>query len=124
MPHKSRIGCYVIDCPTSDLTEAHAFWCAALGLEGKIDDDGKYAVLTTPDKEPRILLQAVDHPARIHLDIETDDKAAEVARLKALGARPVAELPRWTVLEAPTGHRFCVVDPLRSDFAEAAPERG
>lgn len=120
MSHKSRIACYVIDCQTADLGDALAFWSAALGLEGRVDDDGKYAVLQTPEQEPRILLQAVDHPARIHLDIETDDKAAEVGRLEALGARPVAKLDRWTVMEAPTGHRFCVVDPQRTDFEDRA----
>jgi hypothetical protein len=32
-----------------------------------------------------------------------------VARLEALGARRVAFVQRWWVMEAPTGQRFCVV---------------
>jgi len=51
----------------------------------------------------------VDHPSRVHLDIETDDLDAEVARLEALGARRLGFVQRWWVLEAPTGQRFCVV---------------
>ncbi|MEM8853272.1 MAG: VOC family protein [Pseudomonadota bacterium] len=120
MAHKSRLGCIVIDCPTQDLQPALAFWSAALGLKGSVDQDGKYAVLKEGTGEPRILLQAVDHAARVHLDIETDDKDAEAVRLEAVGARRVAELPRWIIMEAPTGHRFCLVGPQRPDFEENA----
>ncbi|WP_108662390.1 VOC family protein [Acuticoccus kandeliae] len=122
MPHKSRLACLVIDCKTEDLTDALAFWTGALGLKGTIDEDGKYAVIKSPAGEPRILLQAVDHESRVHLDIETDDLEAEAQRLEALGARRVSAIKRWIVMEAPTGHRFCVVPPQRADFAEAAPE--
>ena len=45
----------------------------------------------------------------MHLDIESDDIPAEVARLERLGARKVAEVRTWVVMEAPTGHRFCVI---------------
>ena len=62
----------------------------------------------------------MEHPSRVHLDIETDDKEAEVARLVELGAREVERFPRWIVMEAPTGHRFCVVNPQRADFHTAA----
>lgn len=58
-------------------------------------------------------VQKVAHEPRVHLDIESDDIDAEVARLSALGAREL-ERPhggRWVVMEAPTGHRFCVVRP-------------
>ena len=117
--HKSRLGVFVIDCAGDDLDDANRFWSAALGYAvGKSDE--RYSRLETPDGEPHVLLQAVDHPSRIHLDIETDDKEAEVARLEKLGARRIAAVKRWVVMEAPTGHRFCVVDPQRPDFAESA----
>ena len=45
----------------------------------------------------------------MHLDIESDDVAAEVARLEKLGARRVGAVRTWVVMEAPTGHRFCVI---------------
>lgn len=120
MPHHSRIGCFVIDCRTEDLTDALSFWRAALGLEGHVDERGKYALLTTPEGEAKLLLQAVSHDPRIHLDIETDDKDAEAARLTALGAKSVGEHPRWIIMEAPTGHRFCIVGPQRADFPGSA----
>jgi hypothetical protein len=54
-------------------------------------------------------VQSVDHPSRVHLDIEADDLEAEVARLVALGARRIGRVESWIVMEAPTGQRFCVV---------------
>jgi len=54
------------------------------------------------------------------VDIETNDVEAEVKRLENLGARRVAHVKRWWVMEAPTGHRFCVVRPQRSDFESHA----
>ncbi|WP_210164917.1 VOC family protein [Afifella pfennigii] len=119
--HKSRLGALVIDCRTDDLGEAARFWSAAFGYEAIYDeDDPNYVGLAVPGDEPKIILQAVDHDSRVHLDMETDDEGAEVARLEALGARKVAAIKEWVVMEAPTGHRFCVVGPQRRHFAEAA----
>jgi hypothetical protein len=120
MRHKTRLAAFVIDCKGDDLAGAVAFWSAALGYAATPDEDGRYADLAGPDDEPRLLLQAVDHESRIHLDIETDDKEAEAARLEALGARRIATVKRWIVMEAPTGHRFCIVNPQRPDFARNA----
>jgi hypothetical protein len=67
-----------------------------------------------------VLVQAVDHTSRVHIDIETNDIEAEALRLEALGAKRVAHVKRWWVMEAPTGQRFCVVSPQRPDFDEGA----
>lgn len=56
----------------------------------------------------------------MHLDIETDDIEAEVARLEKLGARRVAKIKRWWVLEVPTGQRFCVVRATSPQFEQKA----
>jgi len=114
--HKSRLGVVVIDCKTDDLGHALAFWSSALGCAGQVDEDGKYAVLKTPEGTVRVVLQAVDHDSRVHLDIETDDQEAEAARLAALGAQRVADIKGWIVMEAPTGQRFCLVRPQGDDF--------
>ena len=120
MAHKSRLGAIVVDCKTDDLTDALAFWSAALGLDGAVDPDGKYAVLKSANGDPKVLLQRVSHDSRVHLDIATDDIPAEVRRLEALGARRVASVRAWVVMEAPTGHRFCVVRAKGRDFEERA----
>ena len=52
----------------------------------------------------------------MHLDIETDDVEAEVRRLETLGARRVRNVHTWVVMEAPSGHRFCVVRQQRKPF--------
>ena len=121
--HKSRLGVLVIDCQTDDLPNAAAFWGAALGCPprpAKPDQDPKYLDLETPAGELALILQQVDHPSRVHLDIESDDIEAEAERLEALGAKRVAQIKRWWVMEAPSGHRFCIVNPQRDDFAENA----
>jgi hypothetical protein len=67
-------------------------------------------------------VQRIDHDPRVHLDIESDDIEAEVARLEQLGARRVRDGLRWVVMQAPTGHRFCVVRPGRPGFETDATE--
>ncbi len=77
---------------------------------------GNYRMLETPPDEPVVQIQRVDHESRVHLDIETDDITAEVARLEKLGAHVVDRLERWVVMQAPTGQRFCVVRVQRPGF--------
>ena len=110
--HHSRVSAFVLDCRVDDLASATDFWSKALGravMNADQDGDGKYAELETRPDEPFLLLQRVEHEPRIHLDIESDDIEAEAARLEALGAKRIAFVKRWWVMEAPTGHRFCVV---------------
>ena len=119
MPHHSRLSTLVLDCRVDDLREGAEFWSRALGKPVASldqDGDGRYAELETAADEPMILLQKVGHDSRVHLDIETDDIEAEAARLEALGARKIAFVKRWWVMEAPTGHRFCVVRQQREPF--------
>lgn len=124
MVHKSRLGALVIDCETDDLDRETAFWSAALGYaaEPRDPDDDVYRKITAPRNDVQIIMQKVDHPSRVHLDIEADDLEAEVARLKRLGAHEIKRVRTWCVMEAPSGHRFCVVGPQRSDFQQAATE--
>lgn len=121
--HKSRLGALVIDCRAEDLATATAFWAGTLGYTAAGDQvDDRYVELRGPDGEVKILLQKVEHESRVHLDIETDDIDREVERLVGLGATVVARIKGWVVVEAPTGHRFCVVKPQRPDFhANAIP---
>ena len=121
--HKSRLATIVIDCQTDQLDAAAAFWSEALGWPSKKlsdPDDQNYRKLCTPPNELTVLVQSVSHPSRVHIDIETDNIDAEVERLERLGARRVAQVKRWWVMEAPTGQRFCVVRPQRSNFESEA----
>ena len=121
--HKSRLGQVNIDCQTDDLDRAADFWARALGVSVKrLTDpiDANYRGLTMPADQVKIEVQKVDHPSRVHLDIEADDVEAEVRRLEKLGAKRIAQVRTWWIMEAPTGQRFCVVRVQRSDFAENA----
>jgi hypothetical protein len=76
--------------------------------------------METPQDEPIVQIQRVDHESRVHIDIETDDIPEEVARLEILGATVVNRPERWVVMQAPTGQRFCVVRAQRPGFPKNA----
>jgi hypothetical protein len=121
--HHSRLCALLIDCHAADVDEAARFWADALGRP--IDRNhpstrGDYVMLETPPDEPIVQIQRVAHESRVHVDIETDDIAAEVARLEKLGAAVVKRLERWVVMQAPTGQRFCVVRIQRPGFPKNA----
>jgi predicted enzyme related to lactoylglutathione lyase len=120
--HKSRLAGFIIDCQTSDLEGAARFWSAALGLGIRASQppDPAYCTLDTAPGDPHLEVQRVEHPSRVHLDIEADDIEAEVRRLEQLGARRIGPVGTWYVLQAPTGQRFCVVRAERAGFAERA----
>jgi predicted enzyme related to lactoylglutathione lyase len=122
--HRSRLSTIVIDCNTKDLDRATDFWAKALGVPvGKTDPSSpNYRQLVMPEDQVVVVTQEVDHPSRVHLDIETDDLDAEVARLEKLGAKRISFVKRWWVMEAPTGQRFCVVNPQRRDFPKGTNE--
>ena len=79
---------------------APSFWADALGWKStrlSDPDDANYRRLETPRAEVQVLVPAVNHPSRMHLDIETNDVEAEVRRLERLGAPGCAG-------KAPAGH--------------------
>jgi hypothetical protein len=121
--HHSRLCAVLVDCKVLNVDEAAQFWSAALGRAvdpGHPGSRGNYLMLVTPPDEPIVQIQRVDHESRVHLDIETDDIPAEVARLEKLGATVVERLKRWVVMQAPTGQRFCVVRIQRPGFPKNA----
>ena len=121
--HKSKLAGFIIDCRTDDLVEAADFWSGALGMpvrelpgsEGEL-----YRKLDDAHLGLNIEIQKVDHPSRVHLDIETNDIEAEVRRLERLGAKRVQQINTWWVMEAPTGQRFCVVRAASPKFEDQA----
>jgi hypothetical protein len=104
------------------------FWAAAVdGYAVAPYDDAEIARLAglghTPETDPFVLLEGPGPDIccqlrtgerlernRIHLDLATTDRPAEVARLTALGATFWYERGNFTVLRDPEGNQFCVVD--------------
>jgi predicted enzyme related to lactoylglutathione lyase len=121
--HRSKLAGFIIDCKTDNLAEAAAFWSQALGMPTRAlpgAEGEKYVRLMAPENLLHVEVQQVAHASRVHLDIETDDISAEVARLTKLGAQVVEHVQTWCVMQAPTGQRFCVVRAGTERFAEQA----
>lgn len=116
----------------NDMDRAVRFWTAALGY-AVVRRDEHYAKLAHPSDPRRVVLgiQPTDEPKRganrMHVDLETDDMAAEVARLESLGASRAAGWPypgvgdgsdcNWVVMRDPDGNEFCVTQRERLLFA-------
>ncbi|MGW0639549.1 VOC family protein [Nocardia salmonicida] len=118
MSETITVGGITID--TADPAELAEFWCAALGYT-VLTESGDYVMITPPGVgfgQGRYLAfqevpEAKGAKNRVHIDFQTTARAAEVARLTALGATVLGEhsLPGfgWTVLQDPHGNEFCVV---------------
>jgi len=115
--HKSKLSGFIIDCETLDLDRSADFWGSALGMRVRALPPGEgeiYKRLEDHQHGLHIEVQAVSHPSRVHLDIETDDVEAEVHRLQALGARRNYEgvqsygETRWVRMSDPEQNEFCV----------------
>jgi catechol 2,3-dioxygenase-like lactoylglutathione lyase family enzyme len=111
------VGSTVINTP--DMDGAIAFWTAALGYVVREVEGPTFAVLTDPARRwSNVSLQYSVEPKRgfnrLHLDLYTTDRDAEVARLESLGATRVEP---WEyedghdhiVMAAPDGNEFCVI---------------
>jgi hypothetical protein len=117
--HRSRVGVFLIDHPVESYDAAAAFWAAASGSErspGDVaTDEDPYESLSPLAGGELLELQRTGSgtPPRVHLDIETDDVAAEVARVVGLGASILEQRDGYTILTDPGGMVFCVV-PVQS----------
>jgi hypothetical protein len=117
--HRSRLSAILIDCDEASYERGVEFWSKALGRDRDPDQepDERYMNLVDAPDQLRVSLQKVKEPSSFHLDIETDDVEAEVARLEKLGAVRKYKIRTWWVMRAPSGHDFCVIRPQSERFA-------
>jgi len=112
-----RIGSIVVRCYEFDKTLQ--FWQAALGYVPREPAKSGWVVLRDPEgRGPNLSLNQVAERrsgkrGRLHLDLYTNNREADVERLIAIGAtrypwryRPGSD---FVVLEDPDGNLFCVV---------------
>lgn len=114
--HRSRLAIVLIDHPEETHDASLAFWAGATGRTPEATEP--YHSLGTFADGITVATQRVSagSPPRVHLDIETDDVEAEVARLEGLGARRLRqEGDVWQLLD-PGGVVFCVVPVENPDF--------
>ena len=108
-----RLGRTVINC--ADMELMTSFWSRALGLapsSAAVGDD--FRVLR--GEHVNLSLQRADTVVsardQMHLDLYTEDQAAEVRRLADLGARVVRHNldpeDDYVVMTDPEGNEFCV----------------
>lgn len=113
------IAAIVLDTP--DPGAAADFWAAATGRTATTYDDGDVGFAPPDGRGPHLELLRIDDPKvvknRVHIDVAPsadDDQAAEVARLRALGATDVdigQGEQTWVVLADPHGNELCVLSP-------------
>jgi len=119
-----RIGMVTVD--TRDSQKLALWW--AEQLEGTVeaysdlgetvdphspDAKGAFFIVSTPERIP-LGFQQVPDPTegknRLHLDLNSTDRAAEISRLVAAGATLLYEMSFWSTLADPDGNQFCVSD--------------
>ena len=107
-----RLGSTVINC--ADMELMTSFWSQALNLAPSSRSGDDFRVLR--GEHARLSLQLSRTPVtardQMHLDLYTDDQAAEVERLTGLGATFVRHNhdpeDDYVVMTDPEGNEFCV----------------
>jgi len=108
-----RLGSTVINCADLDLMTS--FWCQTLGhvaLSADADDDFRVLRGDRVNLSLQLARTPVSARDQMHLDLYSDDQAADVERLVGLGAKFVRHNrdpgDDYVVLTDPEGNEFCV----------------
>lgn len=108
---RSLVDQMCLDVPVAGFDAEADFWAGLTGWARRAGSRPEFDVLQRPEGMPlRLLLQRVDAPAGMHLDLACTDRAAEVAWHERCGARVVGVFERWTTLRDPAGRAYCVTD--------------
>ena len=115
-----RLAAITVDC--DDAAAVARFWSAALDrplVPDPVPSEHIAAIGNLDEATPAApnwlfckVPEGKTAKNRMHVDTVAVDRAAEVARLVALGATHVADKDEWghawTVLQDPEGNEFCV----------------
>ena len=103
-----------LDSPAARHEREVDFWRSALDWRWADGEHPEFAgkLYPPPDSTVQLLFQRLeaDDPAtavRAHIDLGTDQRTADAARLEALGAVRVATHAGWVALRDPAGMLFC-----------------
>lgn len=119
------LSLYSVVLNTADLPRSYGFWTALLGARPRDEEfaltaDVDWVTLSVPGGGHLALqvgeVRAVEKDQPIHLDLRATDRRQEIERSVALGATLQTDWPYpadadYTVLRAPDGHLFCIIDP-------------
>ena len=112
MPHRSRLAVLMLDLPPEHHEAGRSFWSAATGHQVTPDpSDDNWSSLGSFAGGFHLEVQRTGRgtPPRWHVDVETDDVDAEVARLEALGATRLEDMGGFWQMKDPSGMVFDVV---------------
>jgi hypothetical protein len=120
-----RLRILQIHAPAPDLAVVTAFWAQALSAD-PVDAPGAFTHLVDATSAVEVHIQSVgDGVSGYHLDLEADDRDAEVARLVGLGGREVAVFGEgYTVVADPAGLPHCIIDADAVVPTPVAPRQG
>ena len=120
--HRIMLREVIIDVPAARFEAVTTFWSAALAATPHPLPDEPFVGLRGAASLPHVATQDIgdDPTPRYHLDIETDDLDAEIARLEALGATVRARYDEYAVLVDPVGLLFCLLPPVSEEFERRA----
>jgi len=120
--HRILLRRLYVDAPSEVYERTRDFWATALVAQPHRGVNyPEFHWLEHPAALGQVLVQDIGAtPSRYHVDIETDDVEAEVARLLAAGAYEVDRQGNWVVLRDPAGLFFCVVPEDGDGFAESS----
>jgi predicted enzyme related to lactoylglutathione lyase len=118
----SRIASATFDC--EDAHSLAEFWAEVTGRKvspGPPEPSAHFAAIAPgEDGSPMMMFLKVPEGKaaknRVHLDLATEDRSAEVARLVELGATHLYDRDEfgisWATLTDPEGNEFCVSEHL------------
>lgn len=108
--HRSRLSHILIDAAPDRFDATVSFWSGALGRAAEPADEVYTSLGEWGRDRVNLALQRLGSgDGRVHLDLDTDDPDAEVARLEGLGATRVELNEGCQVMRDPAGSVFCVV---------------
>ena len=113
--HRSRLVQVCIDSPRAAHDQEVDFWRALLPGRWAGSSEREFAGKwhDGAGSPLQLLFQRLDEPrgpVRAHLDLGTDDRPAEVRRLRQLGAEDIGPGRGWHAVRDPAGLAFCATD--------------
>jgi hypothetical protein len=112
-----RISLYAVTCDCTNAADLARFWSGVLGRPVDGDPSEEFAAIGSEGDsatEPCWMFNKVSEPKRaknrVHVDLVSSERKAEVDRVIALGATRIGDFDEggstWTTLADPEGNEF------------------